>query len=85
MKSRFFKDTQGLGECYTRCPPDRVCICLRMNRAVYGQLLQEAARLNMTGGQYIQLLMEERSNPGDGSAKQLLAPAGCGRCGPGDD
>lgn len=85
MKSRFFKDTQGLGECYTRCPPDQLCICLRMNRAVYGQLLQEAARLNMTGGQYIQLLMEERSNPGDGSAKQLLAPAGCGRCSPGDD
>ncbi|MBQ8149604.1 MAG: hypothetical protein IJ041_03735 [Clostridia bacterium] len=85
MKSRFFKDTQGLGECYTRCPPDQLCICLRMNRAVYGQLLQEAARLNMTGGQYIQLLMEERSNPGDGSAKQPLVQVGYSRCGPGDD
>ena len=57
MKSKFFKDTQGLGECYTRCPPGQVCICLRMDRAVYGQLLREAGQLGITSGEYIQQLM----------------------------
>ena len=61
MKSKFFKDTQGLGECYTRCPPDRVCICLRMDRVVYGQLLREAGQLGITSGDYIQRLMEWHS------------------------
>lgn len=57
MKSRFFKDTQGLGECYTRCPPGQVCICLRMDRGIYGQLLRQAGQYGMTSGQYIQQLM----------------------------
>lgn len=57
MKSKFFKDTQGLGECYTRCPPGQVCICLRMDRGVYGQLLRQAGQCGMTSGEYIQQLM----------------------------
>lgn len=61
MKSKFFKDTQGLGECYTRCPPGMVCICLRMDRAVYGQLLREAGQWGITSGEYIQRLMEWHS------------------------
>lgn len=63
MKSKFFKDTQGLGECYTRCPPDMVCICLRMKRRAYGQLLREAGQLGITSGEYIQRLMEWHSSP----------------------
>lgn len=61
MKSKFFKDTQGLGECYTRCPPGMVCVCLRMDRVVYGQLLREAGQLGITSGDYIQRLMEWHS------------------------
>lgn len=61
MKSKFFKDTQGLGECYTRCPPGMVCICLRMDRVAYGQLLREAGQLGITSGDYIQRLMEWHS------------------------
>lgn len=61
MKSKFFKDTQGLGECYTRCPPGVVCVCLRMNQTVYGQLLREAGQLGITSGEYIQRLMEWHS------------------------
>lgn len=62
MKSKFFKDTQGLGECYTRCPPGQVCICLRMDRAVYGQLLRDAGQLGITSGEYIQQLMAWHSS-----------------------
>ncbi len=61
MKSKFFKDTQGLGECYTRCPPGRVSVCLRMDEAAYGRLLEEAGRLGMTSGDYIGLLLEWHS------------------------
>lgn len=61
MKSKFFKDTQGLGECYTRCPPGVVCICLRMDRAAYEQLLREAEQLGITSGEYIQRLLEWHS------------------------
>lgn len=61
MKSKFFKDTQGLGECYTRCPPGRVCVCLRMDETIYGQLLREAGQLGITSGDYIQRLMEWHS------------------------
>lgn len=60
MKSKFFKDTQGLGECYTRCPPGQVCICLRMDRCIYEQLLRQAGQCGMTSGEYIQQLMAEQ-------------------------
>jgi hypothetical protein len=96
VKSRFFKDTQGLGECYTRCPPDQLCICLRMSRTACGQLMRQAARLNMTTGRYIQLLLEERSGlveersglqeerSGPVEELRVPVPAGCSRGGPGE-
>ena len=56
MKSKFFKDTQGL--CEYRCPPDQVCICLRMDKAAYQQLLTEAGRQGLSSGEYIQRMME---------------------------
>lgn len=56
MKSRFFKDTQGL--CEYRCPPEQVCICLRMDRAAYERIIREAGRLGMTSGEYIQRMAE---------------------------
>ncbi len=61
MKSKFFKDTQGLGECYTRCAPDKVSICLRMDKAAYQQVLSESVRLGMTSGEYIQRLLEQQA------------------------
>ncbi len=80
MKSRFFKDTNGLGERYTRCPPDQLCICLRMNRAVYARLLREAGQLNMTSGEYIQRLMEDRVCQWEEPSCRPPVPAGCGCC-----
>ncbi len=58
MKSRFFKDTQGL--CEYRCPPEQVCICLRMDREAYGRILREAERLGISSGAYIQRMVEAK-------------------------
>lgn len=79
MKSKFFKDTQGLGECYTRCPPGQVCICLRMDRCLYEQLLCEAGQYGMTSGQYIQQLMAWHGNSAAHSCPPHCpqAPNGC--------
>lgn len=85
MKSKFFKDTQGLGECYTRCPPGQVCVCLRMDRGIYGQLLRQAEQCGMTSGQYIQQLMAWHSGVCGGYATEQntapVLPDGCG-CAP---
>ncbi len=70
MRSRFFKDTQGLGDEYTRCPPGQLCVTLRMDRAAYARLLREAGRMGMTSGEYVQALME----------RDAVAPQGQGRC-----
>ncbi|MBE5802171.1 MAG: hypothetical protein E7319_07770 [Clostridiales bacterium] len=61
MKSKFFKDTQGLDELYTRCAPDKVSICLRMDKAAYQQVLSESGRLGITSGEYIQRLLTQKS------------------------
>jgi hypothetical protein len=82
MKSRFFKDTQGLGESYTRCPPGQVCICLRMDRAAYGQILREAERLGLTSGEYIQRMVEKggTGEAGRCGSGNRLAGGEAGRC-----
>jgi hypothetical protein len=75
MKSKFFKDTQGLGECYTRCPPGQVCVCLRMDRDLYGQLLRQAGQCGMTSGQYIQQLMAWHGGACAGAETVITCPA----------
>lgn len=62
MKSKFFKDTQGL--CEYRCPPDQVCICLRMDRAAYERILREAGQQGISSGMYIQKLLETEAHAG---------------------
>lgn len=69
MKSKFFKDTQGL--CEYRCPPDQVCICLRMDKAAYERLVTEAGRLGLTSGAYIQQMVEG-TKPAEDRAAALL-------------
>lgn len=59
MKSKFFKDTQGLEAAV--CTPDKVCVCLRLSRCAYDRVLAQSARLGMTSGEYIeQLILHER-------------------------
>lgn len=69
MKSKFFKDTQGL--CEYRCPPDQVCICLRMDKAAYERLIAQAGRLGLTSGAYIQRMVEGTQTAEDWAAELL--------------
>lgn len=69
MKSKFFKDTQGL--CEYRCPPDQVCICLRMDKAAYERLIAQAGRLGLTSGAYIQRMVEGTMTAEDWAAELL--------------
>ncbi|MBE5815355.1 MAG: hypothetical protein E7320_09165 [Clostridiales bacterium] len=78
MKSKFFKDTQGLGECYTRCPPGQINICLRMDREVYGRIVREAGRLGITSGAYIQRMLEAEREEREPPAIPASFPAGRG-------
>lgn len=55
MKSRFFTDTQGLDE--PSFPPDKVSVCLLLNRCAYEHVLHQAGRLGITSGEYIDHLI----------------------------
>lgn len=55
MKSRFFKDTQGLEPMVP--PGDKVCVCLRLSRRSYERAMQQASRMNLTSGEYIDQLI----------------------------
>ena len=60
MKSQFFKDTQGLGTAPNLA--GRISVCLLLNRDAYLQAVQEAARLGITSGEYIDRLMMTNAN-----------------------
>ena len=61
MKSKFFKDTQGLESAFESCTPDKVSVCLRLSRTAYDLALAQSAREGLTSGEYIeQLLLRER-------------------------
>lgn len=61
MKSKFFKDTQGLESAFEVCTPDKVSVCVRFSKCAYDYALRQSARLGITSGEYIeQLLLRER-------------------------
>lgn len=53
MKSKFFKDTQGLESAFESCTPDKVSVCLRLSRTAYELAPGESAREGLTSGEYI--------------------------------
>ena len=55
MKSRFFTDTQELDT--TPHIADRVCVCLLMDRRACEKMLEEARRLGLSSGEYLDLLV----------------------------
>lgn len=60
MKSKFFKDTQELDNACEACTPDKLNVCLRMGREAYERAVSEAARLQISSGEYIErCLMRE--------------------------
>lgn len=59
MKSRFFKDTQGLEP--ASFAPDKVSVCIRIDRRAYDLVLDESARTGLTSGEYIERLIWQRA------------------------
>ncbi|NLO84929.1 MAG: hypothetical protein GX096_05825 [Clostridiales bacterium] len=57
MKSKYFKDTQGLESAFEVCTPDKVSICLRISKEAYDYALSQAACYGMTSGEYIEMLL----------------------------
>ena len=43
MKSRLFTDPQGLDEPFGLCAPDKVSVCVQMDREAYRHALERAA------------------------------------------
>ena len=61
MRSKFFKDTQGLESAFESCTPDKVSVCLRLSRTAYDQALAQSAREGLTSGEYIERLIRQRA------------------------
>ena len=53
MKSHLFTDTQDFDRQWT-CPPDKICVCLRLDRQFYQNLCQSASNAGLTTGQYME-------------------------------
>lgn len=65
MKSKLFKDTQGL-DMMPLCTPDKVSICLRISKHAYDYAIAESKRLNITSGEYIDALLNEAERTAGG-------------------
>lgn len=62
MKSRLFTDTQDFDkEC--GCPPDMICVCIRIDGRFYQELCQRAAARGLSTGQYIMWACRSDSGP----------------------
>ncbi len=53
MKSHLFTDTQDFDRQWA-CPPDKVCVCLRLDKQFYQDLCGRAASQGLTTGQYME-------------------------------
>ena len=63
MKSRLFTDPQGLDEPFVLCAPDKVSVCVQMDREAYRHALERAASRRLTSGEYLeQLVWQDEKN-----------------------
>ena len=53
MKSNLFTDTQDFDRQWA-CPPDKICVCLRLDRQFYQDLCNRAAAKGLTSSQYME-------------------------------
>ncbi len=53
MKSHLFTDTQDFDSQWT-CPPDKISVCLRLDKDFYLGLCRRAANEGLTTGQYME-------------------------------
>lgn len=57
MKSKLFRDTQGLDLPFFLCEPDKLSVCIRMSREAYQLAAKRAAKLGVTSGEYVERLI----------------------------
>lgn len=57
MRSKLFKDTQGLDLPFSICAPDKVSVCLRLDRRAYDFAVEQSKRQGLTSGEYMELLL----------------------------
>ncbi|NLV58815.1 MAG: hypothetical protein GXY67_08590 [Clostridiales bacterium] len=57
MKSKFFKDTHELESAFDACAPDKMSICLRLNKQAYERMIAQAQRLGLSSGEYMERLL----------------------------
>lgn len=63
MKSRLFTDPQGLDGPFGLCAPDKVSVCVQMDREAYRHALERAASRRLTSGEYLeQLVWQDEKN-----------------------
>ena len=63
MKSRLFTDPQGLDEPFGLCAPDKVSVCVQMDREAYRHALERAASRRLTSGEYLeQFVWQDEKN-----------------------
>ena len=63
MKSRLFTDPQGLDEPFGLGAPDKVSVCVQMDREAYRHALERAASRRLTSGEYLeQLVWQDEKN-----------------------
>ncbi len=58
MKSKYFKDMQGLDSGFDPTKTQMVSICLRLDRHAYDYAIQTSADLGISSGAYIQMLLK---------------------------
>ena len=62
-QSRLFTDPQGLDEPFGLCAPDKVSVCVQMDREAYRHALERAASRRLTSGEYLeQLVWQDEKN-----------------------
>ena len=73
MKSRLFTDTQGLDAPFDLCAPEKVSVCVQMDRRAYQQALESAEQRSQTSGEYLEQLVwqaEKSGSPEDDAPKK---------------
>lgn len=62
MKSKFFKDTQGLEPTLEATSPNKISVCMRLDKCAYAYAAAQAQRLNISTGEYIERLLLSMSD-----------------------
>lgn len=63
MKSKFFKDTQELEPAFESCTPDKISVCLRLDKRTYEHMITEAGRKGISSGEYLEQLLVRDIRP----------------------